>query len=421
MQEFDNGELTLSLSDNFNTPWGPDVRILLGNSLSLNNTIEIINLTDISHFNGGKSFSVPNNIDINDFQFVLFYCVQFQQFWASGTWGPTVNVGGFSCEESSVNDNTGANEINICTTDGAADLIQLSNNLGEAAGEHFAYLLTNENEILQEVILNDNYNFDGGNNQAQRIYGIHFDGELIPMIGSNRSATSASGCFSHSSANDFLRILKEACSPAFECQESLTATTGWITEVSICTTDGLEDLVNLRNNLFVDPGANYAYLITDENEIVREVVLDSVYNFEGTGQIPQRVYGMSYDGSLDIALGEHRTQTTASECFIHSGGNLFLTVQTTAACATSVNEIDNLAAQVKVYPNPTTDVINVTFPNEFDANIVTIYNLLGARMLSNKVSGNQLNINLQNLSEGPYLLQISNAEQTVSRKIQVIR
>ena len=161
-------------------------------------------------------------------------------------------------------------------------------------------------------------------------------------------------------------------------------------------------------------------MITDENEILKEVVLDSVYNFEGSGVENQRVYGMSYDGELDIVLGEHRMQTSASNCFIHSGSNLFLTIQSTAACVTSTSELD-FSNSVRIYPIPSPDFINVEVSKEFKDGTVTIYNLLGALMMRKEVSADHLSINLSNFANGDYLIQIQGIENTITRKIQILR
>ncbi|MEM8907451.1 MAG: hypothetical protein AAGD05_06360, partial [Bacteroidota bacterium] len=64
LQAFDDGTLTLGLTDDFDTPWGPDVRILLANALDLNGAVEIVNLTSINHFEGAIDFDVPDNIQI---------------------------------------------------------------------------------------------------------------------------------------------------------------------------------------------------------------------------------------------------------------------------------------------------------------------------------------------------------------------
>ena len=208
-----------------------------------------------------------------------------------------------------------ATSTDICANDGSDDLVELRNNLSLDAGENYAYLLTDEQDILLEVVLENFYNFEGSGSGVQRVYGIHFDGNLIPAIGENRLMTSASGCFTHSGSDLFLTITKEACEPDFECLDSFTATTDWATSTDICANDGSDDLVELRNNLSLDAGENYAYLLTDEQDILQEIVLENFYNFEGSGSGEQRVYGIHFDGNLLPAIGENRLMTGATGCF----------------------------------------------------------------------------------------------------------
>jgi len=89
--------VTLNLGSNFTTAAGPDIRAYLvaSNGLSdtaLGNTL----ITNLENFqfglvgaigsvsqNGAKSFTVdiPNGVNIEDYDRVLFYCLEFNQFW----------------------------------------------------------------------------------------------------------------------------------------------------------------------------------------------------------------------------------------------------------------------------------------------------------------------------------------------------
>jgi len=424
LQSFDNGEITLSLSDDYDTDWGPDVRILLSNSLSLNGAIEIVNLTDINHFNGARTFDVPSSVDIDDFQFILFFCVQFNQFWASGEFGAASNPNGITCTNSAVSGD-GESELAICSSDGNADMITLSNSLNAVAGDHYAYLITDEDEILQEVVLDNAYDFEASTSETQRVYGVHFDGELNPLVGANRLQTTASICFEHSNSNDFLTITKNDCTSTYECLETITATTNWVTQVNVCTTDGTDDIVELRNNAFVSPGDHYAFLITDESEVLQEVVFDTIYNFEGTGTTTQRVYGISFDGTLNMEIGQNRLATTATGCFIHSGDNVFLTIdKSNDACLTTQTVDVEGSKALTTYPNPSSDVLNINLPEAFVAEQISIINLLGAQVLSfpnNNILQQQIQINVADLDKGNYILRVENSDQVIARKIQILR
>jgi len=421
LREYDDGTLTFTLTSDFSTPYGPDVRILLGNSLSTNNSIELVNLTTINHFNGELVLDVPSDVDIEEFQFVLFFCVQFNQFWASGQFGDTTFPGGgIMCTENQVMGDNGELVVDVCPTNGQPSVVSFFNSLNISAGDNYAYLITDNSEILQEVVFANSYDFEGSSTDIQRVYGIHYDGDLNIQIGMNRMETTASACHVHSDS-DYLTVTKNGCNQGFECEDNLTATTDWATEAGICATDGEDDWVELRNSLFIDPGEHYAFLITDANEIVQEVVFEGIYNFEGTGIEEQRVYGVHFDGDLIPQLGESRFETTATGCFMHSGGNLFLTIQKTATCLVATVEA-SVAAQVKTFPNPTTGVLNIETPESFQPTKIIISNILGQEVINNIVTpADNIQVDLNNLPVGGYLVRMENEEEFLTRRISVNR
>ncbi len=416
LEELSDGSLTLRLSEDFDTPPGPDVRILLGNSLSQNGSQEVINLSTIGHFNGARTFDVPANIDIEDFDRILFFCVNFQQFWASGSFGDVVDLNGGTpiCEESTVSISDGSSQMDICPTDTVDDIIFFNNSLG-SSGSNYAYLITDGNNILQEVVTGESYDFSGSSTATQRVHGLHYDGTLMPMIGSDRLQTTATDCFVHSENTGFVTITKTGtCISNFECEESLTATTSWATSTDVCPTDNQNDIVELRNNLFIPPGEHYAYLITDANEILQEIVLDSLYDFSGSSSEEQRVYGMHYDGTINAAIGQNRLQTTASECFIHSGGNLFLTINKTGECnnITSTNDTF-LENAIEIFPNPSDGRFSINY-NDVSVENVQVFDNSG-KLIQTYSNINQLEI----LNPGMYILRFITEGSSATKRIFV--
>ncbi len=309
--------------------------------------MEIVNLSTINHFSGGRSFDVPNTVTLTQFDRVLFFCVDFQLLWASGTLDPPVDVGGggpdYTCMASTTSALDGGAAIDVCPTDDQADIVDFANSLNEAPGENYAYLITDTNEVLQQIVLAGNYDFEGSGPEPQRVYGLNYDGDLDVNIGANRLQTTASECFEHSATGTFLTITKDACPPVYTCADNATATTDWVAIVDVCPTDGVDDLVELRNNLFISPGEHYAYLITDTDENVLASTTDTIYNFEGSGLEERRVYGVNYDGELNVVIGANRQQTTATGCIAHSSATLYLTV-TKNACAVAYECQESLVA-----------------------------------------------------------------------------
>ena len=67
-----------------------------------------------------------------------------------------------------------------------------------------------------------------------------------------------------------------------------------------------------------------------------------------------------------------------------------------------------------IYPNPTNSIVNIKSDNKF--NEVEIYDVLGQKVLSSKISENQ-EIDMSLLQSGTYLLKLKNEEVIKTTKI----
>lgn len=75
---------------------------------------------------------------------------------------------------------------------------------------------------------------------------------------------------------------------------------------------------------------------------------------------------------------------------------------------------ENIANLVSVYPNPTTDILNVKFPANVTVNSATLVNLLGADTGLRIMNGT---INTSTLSNGVYTLILNTSSGTMTQKI----
>jgi hypothetical protein len=99
--------VTLDLGSNFQTASGPDIRAFLVNSNGLsNNDLSNSLIADLENIemglvgcsgcvpvlseDGAKSFTkpIPGGVNIQDFDRVFFYCLQFNAFWDFGSFTP---------------------------------------------------------------------------------------------------------------------------------------------------------------------------------------------------------------------------------------------------------------------------------------------------------------------------------------------
>jgi len=89
-------------------------------------------------------------------------------------------------------------------------------------------------------------------------------------------------------------------------------------------------------------------------------------------------------------------------------------------CNTSIDEND-AANNIIVYPNPTTDVINVYLQNSMEILSYKLVNLLGQTMTeNNNVSiANQFIIDVTNLPKGQYFLMVNTKNNVVTKKVVI--
>src|SRR5690606_4560231 len=84
-------------------------------------------------------------------------------------------------------------------------------------------------------------------------------------------------------------------------------------------------------------------------------------------------------------------------------------VNTIPAYILSVNE--QLATKFNMYPNPATNVVNITNAENMLVNQVTVYDISG-KQLSTQTYNNEteVQLNVENLASGTYMLHIQTTE-----------
>lgn len=86
--------------------------------------------------------------------------------------------------------------------------------------------------------------------------------------------------------------------------------------------------------------------------------------------------------------------------------------QSCANVGLPVNEVSAAIANIKVYPNPATDILNISFDYQ-NAKEVKVYDLSGKLMSTTPLVSTETQIALNNFETGIYLYQIINNEGAV--------
>ncbi len=346
LEQLESGDVQFRLSNDYTTTRGPDVQIYLNTTMTgIEGGMLVVDIgpNGLNHFDGPLTVDLPADTDINEFDYVVFHCVAFNVFWGGGLLsksscddgsGDGGNNGGNDgneppamCQETLVATTDWVEEVTVCPNDGEANVIPLRNTVMIPAGDTYAYIITDENNIIQEVVLEESYDFEGSSLETQLIFGVSYAGTLTAVVGQPLDSITASDCATISGATTFLTVLKEDCGDTFMCFPVTTATTAWVADVTVCPSDGQPNVIPLVNNEFIPAGDNFAYLLTDDQNILLQVIQAESFDFEGSGPGTNRIFAISYSGDLNLNIGAPISSITSTGCIELSDTEVFLTIQ----------------------------------------------------------------------------------------------
>jgi len=90
------------------------------------------------------------------------------------------------------------------------------------------------------------------------------------------------------------------------------------------------------------------------------------------------------------------------------------------SCTVGVDEIYTANSDFIIYPNPTSDFINVKSMNATSINEIFLFNAVGQLIFQNStINANQLPINVAELPKGLYFMTIKYNEGTITKKINI--
>ena len=150
--------------------------------------------------------------------------------------------------------------------------------------------ITDENFIILGLPSGNSQDFDGAPPGNCLVWGLSYTGNVIAMPGDDAtSAPLTDGCFG---ALSFLIITFRLSAQILKVV--WFETTNGETQVQACTQDGMPDVIEFSNNS--SSNALYAYVITDENNIILGLPPGNMQDFDGAPEGICRVWGLSYTG-----------------------------------------------------------------------------------------------------------------------------
>ena len=99
-----------------------------------------------------------------------------------------------------------------------------------------------------------------------------------------------------------------------------------------------------------------------------------------------------------------------------SNGDIFLFDNMTASIGTPLSIKGNTLEGVSIYPNPARDVLTLNTPRGGD---ITVYNILGAQVKSDKTLLKEYRMNVSDLKSGIYLLRVNSEGKQFTQKLVI--
>ncbi len=212
----------------------------------------------------------------------------------------TINLEGI--DGGTVQTEDGATTLFICPGNGIADVVRFDS-LGIGAGA-FTYLLTDENNVILEILTGDSYDFEPSGIGLLRVWGLVYEGNLTADVGDIASSSVlADGCYALS--GNFVTVYRE------QPEGGSVSADGGLSEVYTCPGDGAPDIVG-----FSSSGASnslYVFVLTDTNNVILEVLIGDTADFENDSTGVSRAWGLAYTGNLTAMAGDTLTSGVLSD------------------------------------------------------------------------------------------------------------
>jgi len=216
-----------------------------------------------------------------------------------------ITVTNFTPDGGAIATGDGNTSETVCVGDGMPDVVEFVTTA--STPQSYAYLITDENNIVLAVVPGNSFDFDGAGPGQSRVWGISYAGTLTAMPGDTVGVSQLSdNCFGLS--ENFIEINRS------QPDGGTVELTNGETSATVCVGDGQDDILSFTNQ--TNSPAAYTFIITDENNIILAIVDGNSANFEGTGAGTSRIWGLSYTGNLTASPGDNAaTATLSDDCF----------------------------------------------------------------------------------------------------------
>ncbi len=181
----------------------------------------------------------------------------------------------------------------------------------------YRYVLTNGKDEMILALIGNSFDISVAPAGDYRVYGISYTGNLLLTNGKNIRTTPISDrCFALS--DNFISIRNELVRGG-----SIFFNNGAIGDRFVCPDDVAGSLVSFSKAATVGPA--YAYIVTDEQNLIAAVSTSDTVNFAALPEGIYRVWGLAYSGKLNAAPGVNPAGVLLADgCFSLSVNSLIV-------------------------------------------------------------------------------------------------
>ncbi len=198
----------------------------------------------------------------------------------------------------------GKSSLFICSLDGNPDVVNFQTTSNDP---NYGYIITDDNNIIEHVIVEDSFDFDGQALGTSRVWGVSYVGTLSAQIGDELfGATLATECADLS--DNFIEIIKTEPDGG-----QVQLTTGETTSV-VCTGDSQEDILSFSAT--GNSNAPYRFVLTDSIDRILFVIEGNSMNFDFLATGVCRIRGVSFTGNFSATIGANiLSEALSDDCF----------------------------------------------------------------------------------------------------------
>ena len=278
----------------------------------------------------------------------------------------------------------------------------------------YRYVITDAaTGLILNVVNTNEISLDGAGQGTCEIWGWSYrgvPGNGLDQIGEPLSSLDDLDC-SDISDNSITVIREEAdggtVSINLDETEAIGETTTIVTgdnTVTILAGDGIPNPVVVQHEN-ESPNLSYRYVITDaDTGLILNVVNTNSIDLEGAGLGTCQIWGWSYRGvpgnGLD-QIGEPLSSLDDLDCSDISED--FVEVIRTDVLAVADNQIN---LELSVYPNPTTDFVNISLTGINTGYAVNLYSITGQIVKSQTYTAQENRLQVSDLTNGVYVLEV---------------